>query len=175
MRVNIDKNGQITIFDFNPVQAYKIAVKMEKNGIEFYQDLLKQVRDEEARREIDFLIEQEQEHLKTFQELLNKEKEVTQDSFEEDDIVNYVNTHVFDSSSEKEKAKGMEHRHTALEEAMNMERRSIVFYEGCLLHSKGAQAKKAFKKILEEEKKHLSKFAELLRIKCVNSQKGCIL
>ena len=86
-----------------------------------------------------------------------------------------MNSHVFDASLEKAEAEKMSHRHTALEEAMNMERRSIVFYEACLAHTKDIQAKTAFKNILEEEKKHLSKFAELLRIKCVNSQKGCIL
>ena len=157
------------------VQAYKIAVKTEEDGIAFYSGLLNQVRDAEAQKEIGFLIEQEQEHLKTFGDLLDQEKEVTQDSFEEDDIVNYMKSHVFDASLEKTEAQKMSHRHTALEEAMSMERRSIVFYEACLANAKEPKAVAAFKKILEEENKHLRKFADLLRIKCINSQEGCLL
>lgn len=175
MQVSVSKDGKIDITDFSPTQAYKIAIHMENEGIEFYYDLLNKVRDKEVSREIDFLIKEEESHLSTFEGLLNKEKTAVGDEFEEDDIVNYMNTHVFDVSFEKEKAKNIEHRHTALEEAMNMERRSIVFYEGCLQNSKDAIAKEAFAKILEEEKKHLVKFADLLRLKCIQSQKGCLL
>ncbi|MBI5873720.1 MAG: ferritin family protein [Candidatus Omnitrophica bacterium] len=175
MRVNIDKAGNITITDFSPVQAYKIAVRMEKDGIDFYSDLLKQVRDAGTQHEIEFLIEQEKAHLDTFQGLLNRVKETANDTFEEDDIVDYIKSRVFNAALEKEEAQKMEHRHTALEEAMNMERRSIVFYDGCLARSKDGDAKSAFKKILDEERKHLTKFAELLRIKCIDSGEGCIL
>ncbi|HAJ56365.1 MAG TPA: hypothetical protein DCL35_01185 [Candidatus Omnitrophica bacterium] len=175
MRVNIDKAGNIVILDFSPVQAYKIALHMEKDGIDFYSDLAKQVRDPETQHEIEFLIEQEGAHLETFQGLLNRVKEAVDDKFEEDDIVDYIKARVFNGALEKQEAEKMEHRHTALEEAMNMERRSIVFYDNCLAHSRDVDAKAAFKKILEEERKHLIKFAELLRIKCINSQKGCIL
>ncbi len=175
MRVSIGKNGTITILDFSPVQAYKIAAKMEKNGIVFYRELAEKVKDAEARREVDFLIDQEAEHLKTFEDLLLREKKEVEDSFEEDDFVDYMNTHVFDQSKDKLDAQRIDHRHTALEEAMDMEKRSILFYEGCLANSMDEKAKKAFKEIIGEEKSHLSKFAELLRVKCINSQKGCIL
>ena len=175
MRVQITKDGKIVIQDFSSVQAYKAAIKMEKDGIQFYGDLLKQVKDRDARQEIDFLIEQELRHLKTFQDLLDKEKETAEDTFEEDDIVNDMHANVFDYSQGKTTTQKMSHRHSALEEAMNMERRSIVFYEGCIAQTKATEARKALVNILEEEEKHLKKFAELLRIKCINSQKGCLL
>ncbi|MFA5039852.1 MAG: ferritin family protein [Candidatus Omnitrophota bacterium] len=175
MRVHIDKSGKISIFDFSPAQAYKAAVHMEKEGIQFYQDLTRQIKDPDARREVDFLIEQEQEHLKTFENLLEYVKKGAGDEFEEDDIAQYVSSNVFDTTLEKDAMAKMEHRHTALEEAMNMERRSIVFYQACHENSTDPQAKGAFEKIGREEKKHLEKFAELLRVKCINSQKGCLL
>ena len=175
MRVSLGKSGSLTIYDFSPVQAYKIAINLEKTSIQFYKDLLKQIKVGATKREINFLIEQEATHLGLFQGLLDKEKEVSEDPFEEDDIVKYMNTHVFSLYPEEEKAKKMEHRHTALEEAMHMEKRSIIFYEGCLAQTKTPQARQAFTKILEEEKRHLAKFAELLRIKCINSSEGCLL
>ncbi len=175
MRVNIDKDGIISISGFSPVQAYKIAVKMERDGIVFYRGLLESVKDQEAKGELDFLIKEEEGHLNSFQGLLSKEREQVGDAFEEDDVVDYIKSRVFDASLKKVKLSQMEHRHTALEEAMNMERRSIVFYEACLSESKDEKAKPAFRAIIEEEKKHLGKFAQLLRIKCINSQKGCIL
>jgi rubrerythrin len=173
MRVNIGKEGKITVTDFSSVQTYKIAVKMEKDGIQFYTDLLKSVKDKGAQAEIRFLIGQEEEHLKTFDELLRRQKESAGDSFEEDDIVDYLEAHVF--SIPVDKGKAMDHRHTAFEEAMNMEKRSIVFYESCLFHVRETEARKAFKNVLEEERKHFSLFAGLLRDKCINSQKGCLL
>ena len=175
MKVNIDKTGKITIGDFSTVQAYKIAVKMERDGIVFYRGLLESVKDQEAKRELDFLIKEEEGHLNSFQELLSKAKGEEGDAFEEDDVVDYIKSRVFDASLKEAKLSQMEHRHTALEEAMNMERRSIVFYEACLSESKDEKAKPAFRAIIEEEKNHLNKFAQLLRIKCINSQNGCIL
>lgn len=175
MRVNIDKAGNVSISDFSAAQAYKIALRMEKDGMDFYRGLLAQVKDTEAQHEIEFLIAQEKLHLEAFEGLLEQEREGCGDAFEEDDIVDYMNSNVFDVSKEKEEARKMQHRHTALEEALDMERRSIVFYEGCLKHAKDPKAASAFKKILEEEKKHSSTFAQLLRIKCINSSKGCIL
>ncbi len=175
MKINIDKAGKITISDFSPVQAYKIAVKMERDGIVFYQGLLENVKDQDIRRELDFLIKEEESHLNIFQGLLSREKEESGDAFEEDDVVDYIKSRVFDASLKQAKLSQMEHRHTALEEAMNMERRSIVFYEACMDESKGEKEKSSFLAIMEQEKKHLYKFAELLRIKCINSQNGCIL
>ena len=175
MKIKIDETGKITIGDFSPVQAYKIAVKMERDDIVFYQGLLETIKDQEAKRELGFLIKEEEDHLATFQTLLSKEREEAGDAFEEDDVVDYIKSRVSDASLKKAKLSEMEHRHTALEEAMNMERRSIVFYEACVNESKDERSKLAFSAIIEEEKKHLSKFAQLLRIKCINSQNGCIL
>jgi len=175
MRVNIDKKGNISISEFSSAQAYKIAIRMENDGIDFYNEILSDVKDEVARNEIAFLIEEEKKHLTIFAGLLGSVKEFSGDDFEEDDIVDYVRSRVFDVSQEKEDALKMDHRHTALEKALDMERRSVVFYEGCLAQTKEDDAKKAFKKILEEETGHQKKFAELLRVKCINSQKGCLL
>jgi len=174
MRVHMDKDGRIAVTDFSPAQAYKIAVKMEQDGMAFYKALADRIKDEEARREIGFLIEQEQEHLATFTRLLEEQEEGAADGFEEDDIVTYMNARVFDASEEHEAAGNMGHRHTALEEALNMERRSIVFYEGCAANTTDPEAKKAFTKIIEEEEQHLKKFGALLRTKCI-AQGRCLL
>jgi rubrerythrin len=175
MRVEIGNNGTIVIFDFSPAQAFKVAVHMEEDGIRFYEDIARKVKDDEARREISFLIQEEKEHLRTFQGCLDAVKSGADDAFEEDDIVQYVSSKVFDGSQEAQDAARMDHRHTALEEALNMERRSIVFYEACLLEASDPKARGAFAKIITEERKHLQKFGELLRAKCIHSAKGCLL
>jgi rubrerythrin len=175
VRAQISKDGCILLSDFSPVQAFKIAKKMEQDGIQFYKDLLETLKDEEARREIGFLIEQEQQHLDTFVRLLKEQKEETADGFEEDDIIDYMNASVFEVSERKGIAGNMDHRHTALEEALNLERRSIVFYEACVRSAAGAASKKSFEKIIEEEQSHLKKFGELLRVKCIHSRGGCVL
>lgn len=175
MKVNVNEAGEIVIADFSSSQAFKIAIRMEKDGIAFYRDLQGKVKDQETMREISFLIQQEQEHLKTFQARLEEEKALVDDDFEEDDIVSFINSKVFDPGLEGACARAMDHRHTALEEAMAMERRSMAFYEGCYKNASAQEAKDAFEKIWREEKSHLKKFGELLRTKCINSDKGCIL
>ncbi len=175
MRVNIDKNGQIQITDFSPVQAYKIAAKLEEGGIAFYGQLGRQLKDESARREIKFIIQQEEAHLKVFRGLLEAARESADDAFEEDDIVDYLNTHVFDPSRQGEVAARADHRRTTLEEAVDAERRSVLFYEGCLAGTTDPAARKAFKEIIAEEKAHQAKFASLLRVKCIDKGDGCLL
>jgi len=175
VRAQISKDGRILLSDFSPVQAFKIAVKMEQDGIRFYKDLLGTVRDEEARAEIGFLVRQEQQHLDTFTRLLREQKEETADGFEEDDIIDYMNASVFEVSLRKETAGNMDHRHTAMEEALNLERRSIVFYEACARSAGGGAPKGSFEKIIEEERSHLKKFGELLRVKCIHARGGCVL
>jgi rubrerythrin len=89
--------------------------------------------------------------------------------------VDYLNSKVFDVSGVGAAVQEIDERQTSLQEAMNRERRSIVFYEGCLAQTKDAKARAAFTKIIGEEKKHLAKFAEFARIRCFDSGKGCIL
>jgi rubrerythrin len=175
MRVTVDKKGQITVSDFSSLQAYKIAANMEERGIAFYGDLLRKISDKEAMQEIEILIVEERAHLKTFRDLLAREKEAVDDRFEEDDVVDYLNANIFDISLQPEVAEAMDHRHTSLEEALHMERRSILFYETCLKQTQAEAALAAFTKIIDEEKRHLEKFAQLLRSKCIQSKKGCVL
>ena len=81
MKVQKGKDGRVLVTDFSPAQALKIAIKMEQDGMAFYKDLLDQVKDEEARREIGFLIAQEQEHLDTFAGLLKAQNEKADEVF----------------------------------------------------------------------------------------------
>lgn len=175
MRFRIGKDNRIGIDDFSSVQAYKIAIHMEHSGIDFYRDLLSKVRDLKAKQEIEALLKDEQEHLGVFEDLLSAEKETSEDGFEEDDVVSFMNSKVFDPVLEKMKAENINYRHTALEEAVDMEIRTIIFYEGCLANSSDEKAKRAFKKIIEVEKEHARKLSDLIRSKCLSSKDGCIL
>jgi rubrerythrin len=175
MRVDIDKNGVLAISDFAAAQAYKIAIRMEENGIAFYTDLLRLIKDDGVRRELTFLVGEEEAHRVTFLDFLNQEKEEGIDTFEEDDIVSYIHSKVFDVSAEKPAAEAIKGVRTSMAEALNMERRSILFYEGCLKNSRDSRAQSAFVKIIAEEKGHLARFSELMRARCINSSDGCVL
>lgn len=166
MKVDIDKSGRITIFDFSSVQAYKIAVRMEQDGVEFYRAFAKKIKDKDLRRDIDFVIKEEEAHLELFEGLLAKEKEISGDDFEEDDIVSSINSLVFQESFQSG---------TPLYEAMNKEKRSIIFYTSCLARSKDPKVKKIFSSIIGEEQKHQEKFAGMLRDKCIKTKKECLL
>jgi hypothetical protein len=132
MRVDIDKNGVLAISDFAAAQAYKIAIRMEENGIAFYTDLLRLIKDDGVRRELTFLVGEEEAHRVTFLDFLNQEKEEGIDTFEEDDIVSYIHSKVFDVSAEKPAAEAIKGVRTSMAEALNMSVAPFFFMKGVL-------------------------------------------
>ena len=108
-----------------------------------------------------------------FEGLLAGQKEKQEDPFEEDDIVDILPIPVFEHA--KDAAQDIQSRRGALEEAIRMESRSIAFYEHVSQSVTDATTRLTFAKVIAEEKKHMMKFANLLRSKCLDSGTGCIL
>lgn len=157
MRIE-EVKGELAIVDFDEIEAYKIASKIEKDGIEFYQKLLKKLgaEDEKCEKIISFLIDEERAHLKFFEESLfrlrQKSPELTDN--DEDDILTSMDYGIF---------KGIaQNPHEALRSAISIEEKSVKFYTCCKGHVQSAQAKQELQVIIDEEMKHREVLRDML-------------
>jgi rubrerythrin len=156
-------DGKIRISDFNPVEAYKIARKIEKDGIDFYAKLLKENFDKATNEVMKFLLLEEESHLRLFEDRLLAAKQATEDGFEEDSVLDYIDTKVFyPFNAITDLNEALTNKEKALRLGIKVEENSIAFYDACLLNTKENQTKKDLRWLVQEENKHLLKLQSLL-------------
>ena len=68
-----DTGEGIQIYDFSTVETLKIARKLEKEGIRFYETLLEQTKDTTVKEVFRYLLNEETDHLRLFEKLLERE------------------------------------------------------------------------------------------------------
>jgi rubrerythrin len=162
--VKIDySKGQMEITDFNPLEAYKIARKMERDGIEFYQKLQGASLSPAINQSLGFLLQEEKRHLKLFESKIFELHQKTEDGFEEEDLTDYLDSRVFSPfSAMKNLEKYLTDKSKALKLGTAIEKNSIGFYQACLNHLKNDPVKKELEFLLKEENSHLAILENLL-------------
>ena len=154
MRIE-EKDGELVITDFNEVEAYKIACKIEKDGIEFYAKISGRVKDDKIKRTLSFLLNEEKKHLKFFEGQFFKVREREGDSSEEDDLLSSIDYGIFQPY---QGVNGLEdvlkNPPRALRLGLILEDKSIKFYEHCRDSVSKEETKQEIAKILEEEQSH---------------------
>jgi rubrerythrin len=162
--VKIDySKGRLEITDFDSLEAYKIARKMEKDGIEFYQKLKEQNFSPAVSQALGFLLSEEKKHLKLFEEKLSDLRQTKEDGFEEESLVDFVDTKVFapfDSLNNLERY--ITDKTKALKLGTAIEKSSINFYTACFDNLKNESVKKDLNLIIKEENSHLAILENLL-------------
>jgi rubrerythrin len=144
------------------VEAYKIARRLEAEGIEFYKAMIGAAQDTAAKRALELLLSQEKWHLETFE----KKIEELAGPFEENAVVDEIDTKVFGSQDEpRDLASVVKDRKKAFELGILMEKRSIGFFKACRDKTSDAAAKKAFEDIIREEERHLDLLKEMFKLK----------
>ena len=158
MKVKDSREG-IQIFDFNPVEALKIARKLEREGIRFYGRLLQKAEDPKVKEVLTYLKGQEEEHLKVFEKLLEREDPEAVDDVE-DDVFECVDDGVFLLPREEDFTADFD---SALELSIAIEKRSLAFYLEVIKHTRSEEGKNTIKKIIEEEKRHWEELKKFLQ------------
>lgn len=155
---------EIKVYDFNALQAYKIARHMEMEGIEFYTTLLeKGIDNPEIKEAIEFLIKDEKEHLASFQKKIDEIAAIKEDGFEEEDIEDFLDTHVFPTSNtEKGISEIIHNRQEAIKYGIMIENRVIMFYNAILKHTENLEGKDAIRQLIQEEIEHLTMLNKLV-------------
>ncbi|MFH1855961.1 MAG: ferritin family protein [Candidatus Omnitrophota bacterium] len=156
-------HGALIITDFNQIEAYKIACKIEKDGIEFYKSLLESVGEEDAREEIKFLLREEINHLKFFEHRLDELRQNIEDGFEEDDLFNYLDYEVFEPYRQAREmiADKINNAEKALRLGILIEERAVNFYQACS-EQISSLVKDVVVNIMKEEERHKSILEKML-------------
>jgi rubrerythrin len=156
--MKIKDTGQgIQIYDFNSVESFKIARKLEEDGINYYSKLLGSMKDSRVREVLLYLLGEEKEHLKIFEEMLRHEDPEALDE-REGEIVDSLDTGVFAFPKDEEVASDFD---KTLQLGIALEKRSLTFYLEVVKYTESEEGKGALKKIIAEEKRHWEELKNL--------------
>ena len=125
-----EKGADLVITDFSELETYKIAIKIEKDGISFYENLIKDEKHINAKQELEFLLQDEKKHLKTFEKHLYELREKENDNFETDDLLDYMDYGIFHPYQDiKDLSEILNDEKKALRLGIALEDKSIKFYK----------------------------------------------
>jgi len=156
MKVRDTVNG-IQIYEFSAVEAYKIARKIEREGVRFYQLLMEKTADVGVKEMLTYLRDAEEEHLKLFEHLLEgAEREAG--SSEEDDLLDSVDDTIFSVTENEVSAADFK---KALQLGIIIEKRSLAFYLEVEKYTESSEGKNALRKVIDEERKHWEHLKQL--------------
>ena len=151
---------------FSMREVIEMAIAMERSGQAFYQNASKLARENSLKELFQYLAEEEEKHLKTFQDFYNtlKEKpEITPYNWEE--AKPYLEALVdskFFSSPEKaiNLAKEAKDELEVIYAAIDFEKDTLLFFYQILEMIK-SQEQGLVKKIIEQEKKHIQRLSAM--------------
>jgi rubrerythrin len=157
----------IMAYDFNADEIFEMAEQIERNGARFYREIAERSPKEDVRDLFLKFAEMEEEHEKVFismrAELSDKDKKST--VFDpEGESAQYLRAladlQVFDGSAEEgfafsEDLAEEEKIKSALIAAIDLEKESIVFYQGMKEFVPERLGKKKIDDIIKEEMKHI--------------------
>jgi len=150
---------------FSPSEVIQLGIQIEKNGRDFYLGVAKLAKSEKIRKVLNYLAEEEEKHIKVFNDILSGiEKYEPQEAYP-DEYFAYLRAlsdgYVFTKKKKGEEiAAKVKDEKEAVDVGINAEKDSILFYE----EMKKFILKDTYgtiDKLIEEEKKHLSKLYEL--------------
>jgi rubrerythrin len=157
------KGDKFVITDFNDIEAYKLACKIEKDGIYFYKKLKENSDDKGIKEMFDFLIAEENNHLKFFEDCLYELRESEEDRDEDNDLLESFNYGIFNFTKDiKELEEIVNMPKKALKLGELAERRSIKFYRACQDQVSERRVKDELENIIGEEIKHQNHFKKAL-------------
>ncbi|MBM3252846.1 MAG: hypothetical protein FJZ16_01155 [Candidatus Omnitrophica bacterium] len=149
-------------------EALKVAINLEKDGIDFYTKVASSTVDFKTRDVFLGLLEDEKEHYKLFKDLHDSLK----DSFlripdVDEEVSDYlralVSTRIFDIEKITKSFLKKLSVINAILIGIQAEKESILFYTEAAKNSENPKGRKAFTTILREEKKHLIRLNQRLR------------
>jgi rubrerythrin len=163
MKVDFSKD-EIKVFDFDELEAYRIARKMERDGVHYYTRLAEQTLKPRIREVVEMLIADEKKHLSLF------EGRITElchelDVFDEDEsLADIIDSRALDILKDSEEVAGILcNPQEALRLGISAEKRSIAFYNELIRNTSDESGRVALTAIIAEEEEHLDKLKGLLR------------
>ena len=153
-----------------PAEIVEIAVRIERNGVKFYQYLSENVKDDDAKDVFSFLASEEEKHVGIFRQMLDEVADYTpRYSYpgEYGLFLDELASSAVESLKNYEEALKSKDFEEAIKLGIKVELQSIVYYSELydLLPDK---LNEVIKKVVDEEKKH---YLELKGIQKLNHLK----
>ena len=152
---------------FSGSELIEIAIRIERNGISFYEALAQSAKDAAARAAYQYLADQEREHIKDFQNLSASVDKCQPREIYTGEYSLYlkalVDSQVFtDDQAVRQMAQRVTSDAEAIQLALGAEKDSILFYTEMrdLIRSSD---RKVVDNIIEEERAHLRQLSDLKR------------
>lgn len=158
MRIE-ERAGALVVVDFDVLEACKIAIRIEQDGIAFYEALAGRVSDDETRQAVLALADEERDHLDFFRGELGKAREEREDPFEEDDLASSLDYGIF--APYRDLAEAVRNPRKALALGVLVEERTAQFYAACRDRVSSEEAKRALDRIVAEEQSHARRLREM--------------
>ena len=158
------------IFNFNALEVFQIAVKIEENGRVFYENAQNRVDDAEVQKLFKDLALQEIEHKKKFEELKAKLPPQTTSPTvwdPENEMDQYLKMmadgHVFGPGSDVDtQLKQIKNASDALKMAIQFEKDSVIFFLSMEEMTEEQQGRKFIGLLVKEEQEHARLMAKIL-------------
>ncbi len=160
-----DREDKLVIVDFDEFEAYRIACKIEKDGLRFYEKFGSRVENSKVRQTLEFLLGEERKHLQFFEDSLSRVRRDKEDTAEDNDLLTSMDFGIFQpyqSIAELEDIVGDIPK--ALRLGIAIEDKSIKFYQACHQNISTDKAKAELALIIEEEKRHKDLLDTLLAV-----------
>jgi len=143
------------------LKALSAGMELEKRGIEFYSGAAEKVESAEGRQTLRFLANEEKEHLKLIKELKKSLEEKRAEEHAMEHWRESRGSRIFpELESYLTKVKAGREDRAILEEAAEIERRSIKFYEKAGRDAK--RYREVFTTLVREEKGHLQLVEQMM-------------
>ena len=158
-----ERADKLEIVDFNELEAYKIAGKIEKDGLFFYKKLYNSIDNPEVKKVIGKLLEEEEKHVSFFEECLYELRQEIEDGFEDDDLFSGLDSQIFEPYQSIENLnKVIDNPQKALKLGLIIEDKTIKFYQACRDMVSSEKVKAELDNIIREEKCHKSMLKKLI-------------
>ena len=150
---------------FSGKEVVEIAVEIEKNGFDFYAELIRKALTPEATQIFTYLAGEEEKHISVFENLFKSIKNVDNGGAFPDEYISYMNKlagqHVFTQKGQGVKiAKEIDNTTKAFDLGIKFENESIIYYESM----KQVISKKdigIIDRLINEENMHLVKLQNI--------------
>lgn len=163
--MKVDFSGdEIMIYDFDELEAYRAARKLERDGVYYYSRMKDEIANPEIRDVVEMLIVDEKQHLNMFDEKVQeicRERKVLD---EDETLADIVDSRVMDILTDSEQVGNILcSPQEALRLGISVEKRSIAFYSQLLRNTRDESGRAAIEELIGEEREHLDKLTGLLR------------
>jgi len=158
-----EKGGNFVITDFDEFEVYRIACRIEKDGIDFYRRLSGATGDIKTKEALEFLLSEESKHLGFFEDCLTQMRQKGEDPSEDNDLIEAMEYGVFQPYQQMSKLESVvKDPAKAMRLGIAIEDKSIKFYSACREKVSSAETRGGLKKIIEEEEKHRELFTSIV-------------